>query len=260
MSSKISTGPERLDLHEAFGEPQRLGRQADRARRRKLLHPGGQVRRLPHGGVVHPQIAADGAHEDVSGIEPGADLHLDALRAPQLLCIPADGVLHAQRRIAGAHRVVFVRQRRPEQRHDAVAHHLVDRALVAMDGLHHPLEDRIEELARVLGVSLGEQLHGALEIGEEHRDLLALALERRPRRQDALGEMLGRVGARGTRARGAVVGQQTCAAAVAEATARRIRLTARRTPGGQTCAAAVAEARRDGILLTTLRTGHRRAA
>ena len=68
-------------------------------------------------------------------------------------------------------------ERRAEQRHDAVAHHLVDGALVAMDGLHHPLEDGIEELARLLGIAVGEQLHRALEVGEEDGDLLALALE-----------------------------------------------------------------------------------
>ena len=34
----------------------------------------------------------------------------------------------------------------------------------------------------------------ALEIGEEHGHLLALALQRRPRGEDALGQVLGRVG------------------------------------------------------------------
>ena len=73
--------------------------------------------------------------------------------------------------------MVLVGERRAEQRHDAVAHHLVDRALVAVDGLHHPLEDGIEELARLLGVAVGQELHRALEVGEEHGDLLALAFE-----------------------------------------------------------------------------------
>jgi hypothetical protein len=46
-----------------------------------------------------------------------------------------------------------------------------------VDGLHHPFEDGIEELARLLGIAVSEQLHGALEVGEEHRHLLALAFE-----------------------------------------------------------------------------------
>ena len=92
-----------------------------------------------------------------------------------LLGVRADRLLHPQRGVAGPHRVVLVGERRAEERHDPVAHHLVDGALVAVDGLHHPLEDGVEELARLLGVAVGEQLHRALEVGEEHRDLLALA-------------------------------------------------------------------------------------
>ena len=109
-------------------------------------------------------------------------------------------LLHAQRGVAGAHGVVLVGERRAEQRHDAVAHHLVDRALVAVDGLHHPLEDRVEELARLLGIAVGEQLHRALEVGEEDGDLLALAFEGAAGGEDLLGEMGGRVG-EGCRAR-----------------------------------------------------------
>ena len=68
--------------------------------------------------------------------------------------------------------------------------HLVDRALVAVHGLHHALEDRVEELARLLGIAVGEQLHRALEVGEQHRDLLALAFERGLGGEDLLGEVL----------------------------------------------------------------------
>ena len=35
----------------------------------------------------------------------------------------------------------------------------------------------IEELARLLGVAVGQQLRGALEVGKQHRDLLALAFQ-----------------------------------------------------------------------------------
>ena len=87
--------------------------------------------------------------------------------------------------------MVLMGERRAEQRHDAVAHDLVDRALVAVDGLHHQLEDRVENRARLLGIAVGEQLHGALEVSEEDGDLLALALEGCPRREDSLGQMRG---------------------------------------------------------------------
>jgi hypothetical protein len=39
------------------------------------------------------------------------------------------------------------------------------------------IEHWVEELACLLGISVGEQLHGALEIREEHGDLLALTFE-----------------------------------------------------------------------------------
>jgi hypothetical protein len=65
-----------------------------------------------------------------------------------------------------------------------------------MGGFHHPLEDRIQQLPRVLGIAIGEELHRALEVGKEHRDLLALAFEGRLGGDDPFGKMLRRVGLR----------------------------------------------------------------
>ena len=121
------------------------------------------------------------------------------VRAEDALRVLRDRLLHPQRRVARPHRVILVGERRAEERHDPVAHDLVDRALVAVDGLHHALEHGIEELARLLGVAVGEQLHRALEVGEEHGDLLALAFERGLRGEDLLGEVLGGVRLRGRR-------------------------------------------------------------
>jgi hypothetical protein len=83
--------------------------------------------------------------------------------------------------------VVLVGDRRAEERHDAVPHHLIDRALVAVDRLHHPLEDRVQELPGLLGVAVRQQLHRALEIGEDDRHLLALTFEGALGDQDLLG-------------------------------------------------------------------------
>ena len=106
----------------------------------------------------------------------------------------ADGRLHIEGGVARPHRMVLVSQRRPEQRHDPVAHDLVHRTLVPVDGFHHPFEDWIDQLARFLGVSIGEQLHRALQVGEQHRHLLALAFEGSLRGENPLGEVLGGVG------------------------------------------------------------------
>ena len=152
--------------------------------------------RLTDRRVVHVQIGPDGADDHLAGVEPHADLDGHPVRAEDTLRVLRDRLLHPQRRVARPHGVVLVGERRAEERHDPVAHHLVDRALVAVDGLHHALEHGIEELARLLGIAVGEQLHRALEVGEEHRDLLALALEGGLGGEDLLGEVLRRVGLR----------------------------------------------------------------
>jgi hypothetical protein len=51
--------------------------------------------------------------------------------------------------------MILVGERRPEQGHDAVAHHLVDGAFVAVHRGHHVLQHGIEELAGFLGVTVG---------------------------------------------------------------------------------------------------------
>jgi hypothetical protein len=62
-----------------------------------------------------------------------------------------------------------------------------------MHGLHLSFEDRIEDLSRFLGIAVGQQLHRAFEVGEQHGHLLAFALERGLGREDLLGEVFGGV-------------------------------------------------------------------
>jgi hypothetical protein len=83
-----------------------------------LLHARGQVRRLADGGVVHVEVTADGAHHDLARVETDADLDVDAVRSTDALGVAPDRLLHSQRRKARAGSVVFVRERRPEERHD----------------------------------------------------------------------------------------------------------------------------------------------
>jgi hypothetical protein len=61
-------------------------------------------------------------------------------------------------------------------------------------GFHHPFEDGVEKLSRLLGITISEQLHRALQVSEQHRDLLALALQRGLGIDDAFGKVLWRVG------------------------------------------------------------------
>ena len=137
-----------------------------------------QVGGLAHRRVVHVQAAVNRPHHHCPGIEPDADLHRHAMGALHLVAVAGHGLLHAQRRVAGAHGMIFMGNGRAEEGHNAIAHHLVDGALVAVHGLDHALQDRVQELAGLLGVALGQQLHGPLQVRKQHRDLLAFAFER----------------------------------------------------------------------------------
>jgi hypothetical protein len=46
---------------------------------------------------------------------------------------------------------------------------------VVVHGLHHPLEHGVEEPSSFLGIAVGEQLHGPLEVRKEDCDPLAFA-------------------------------------------------------------------------------------
>jgi hypothetical protein len=54
---------------------------------------------------------------------------------------------------------------------------------------HHALEHRVEELAGFFGVAVGQELQGALQVGKEHRDLLALPFQGAAGGEDFLGQI-----------------------------------------------------------------------
>ena len=73
--------------------------------------------------------------------------------------------------------MVLMGQRCPKQRHNAVAHDLVHRALVVMHRCHQALQDWVEEPTGLLRVTVSQQLHGPLQVSKQHGDLLALAFQ-----------------------------------------------------------------------------------
>jgi len=87
---------------------QRTGREQDRPRQGRLLHTRGQVGRLPHRRVVHPQVAADRPHDHLARVQTDANLYPDAARAKNLVGVLPGAVLHAERGVAGADGVVLV--------------------------------------------------------------------------------------------------------------------------------------------------------
>src|SRR5881409_359324 len=68
-----------------------------------------------------------------------------------------------------------------------------------MHAFGEELEEAVEEAVPLLGVELLGEVHRALHVGEENRHLLALAFEGGAGAQNLLGEVSGRVVARGPR-------------------------------------------------------------
>jgi hypothetical protein len=124
--------PERIHLDESFRKAEGVASHQDGARESHLFHAGRQVRSLPDRRVVHPQIASDSADDHLARVQAHADLDGDPFDAPHPLRVAPDRLLHPQRGVTRAHRVVLVRQGRTEQRHNPVTHDLVDRAFEAM--------------------------------------------------------------------------------------------------------------------------------
>ena len=199
--------PQGGDPHRPLDQPQGGCGQANRPRRRQLLHARRQIRGQAHPRVVHVQVVADGAHQHVPGVETDTQQHLQPLGAAHLLSVAPQRGLHRQGGIAGAQGVVLVGNGRAEHGHDAIARHIVHRALKAVHGVHHALQGRIEERLAGFGIEVADQLGIPFEVGKQHRDLFALAFHGASGGEDLLGQIGRGVGQRrracGRRRRGA---------------------------------------------------------
>jgi hypothetical protein len=85
--------------------------------------------------------------------------------AADLFAVALQRRLHGQGRVAGPQGVILMRQRGAKEGHNAITQHLVHRALVAMYGLHHVVQSRIEELPGRFWIEVRNQLSGAFEVG-----------------------------------------------------------------------------------------------
>ena len=181
-------GAQRAQIHETLDELTRTCCQANASGSRRLLHPGRQMNRGTIGLVLHGQIIANGVYHHLAGIESHANI--------QPVVARSNGLLHVEGCIARSYCVILMGQRCAEQRHDSIALHPVDDTLVAVDRLHHGVDCRLQAIQRLLWIQPLDKRSGALDIGEQHRHLLTLALEGGPGVQDALGKMRGRIGLR----------------------------------------------------------------
>ena len=121
-------------------------RQIDRVRRGQLLHARRETHRVALRGVVHAQVVADLADDDLAGVETHAHREAEPVSALHLAGVVGERVAQLERRVAGALRVILVGDRRAEERHDAVAGELVDEALEALDALGEDPEEALHDL------------------------------------------------------------------------------------------------------------------
>jgi hypothetical protein len=96
--------------------------------------------------------------------------------------------------VQGAHGVIFVRERRTEQSHDAIAGELVDGAFIPMHLLRQDLEAPVHEGMHVLRIERPGQRAEPHDVRKQHCDLLALAFQGAAHGQDLVGQVPRRVG------------------------------------------------------------------
>ena len=189
-------GAKRLECEIALGQLVGVFARDDGAGHRDAFHARSDVDRVPHRVIVSVQVVgADRTHHHFAGVDADADLQRDPLGQTHAVGVAAHVVLHAQRRQQGPLRMVFVRDRRAEQRQDAIAHRLGHIAFVVVHGLHHQRQHRVDQAARVFRIEVVDQRGRAGHVGEQRGDRLALAVRRaaglhgRLCRADALGQI-----------------------------------------------------------------------
>jgi hypothetical protein len=87
--------------------------------------------------------------------------------------------------------VILVGNGGAKQGHNAIAEHLVHRALEAVHGVHHQAQGGVQELLGGFGIQALNELGGVLDVGKEDGDLFAFACQGGARGEDLVSEMAG---------------------------------------------------------------------
>ena len=253
-------GPHALAADVALDEPPRRLAREDRARLGQLLEASRQVGGVADRRVVHAQVVADRAHDHEAGVQAHPDRQGDLGPGGDDDGAVAERAGDAEGGERRAARVILVGEGGAEERHEAVAEELVDRALVAVHLGEGGLEEGVHEDVHPLRPEpLGER-RGADQVAEEHGDGLALAFQRAPGGEDPLGEVPRRVGGRRRLGRGGPSrsrGGDGAAALRAELRGLGELRPARDAGGGEPLPALETELRPRGILVPAPRTEHR---
>ena len=170
--------PQRPELEVALAQSLRRLTGRDRTRRRRGLHPRRQIGHMTDRRVFRMASGLDRPHHHFARVHPDPRFNGNLALRAQTVGIATQLLLHRQRRMKCALRMVLVGDGRAEQCEDAVAGRLRNVAAVAMHRRHHKMQHRVDDRARLLGIEIAHQLGRALDVGEQRGDGLALAVDR----------------------------------------------------------------------------------
>ena len=169
--------PQRPELEVALAQSLRRLTGRDRTRRRRGLHPRREIRHMTDRRVFGMASSLDRPYHHFARVHSHAGFDRNLALGTQTVGIATQLLLHRQRRMKCALRMILVRDRRAEDCEDAVAGRLRNVAAVTMHRCHHKLQHRVDDRARLLGIEIAHQLGRAFYVGEQGGDGLALAIE-----------------------------------------------------------------------------------
>ncbi|MFO1134972.1 MAG: hypothetical protein U1E30_07295 [Rhodoblastus sp.] len=187
----VTCGFKSLEPHFSAGSPAdprsrgpvRVVRDKDSARLGRLLEPCRKI----DARAGELQRATLMRHDDLARMDPDANRR----RARE----QPEASLDFERSARGGESMLALGLIVGKHGQDAVTAYLDRRAAARLNGLRHLLDDRLDAQCRRLGVERGDNLRGALEIGEQdrRRSQLGRGSCRREDRRAAFGAIVGRM-------------------------------------------------------------------
>ncbi len=107
----------------------------------------------------------------------------------------AEGLLNSQRPIAGTLRMILMSDGRTEQRHNAIAHELIDGAFVSVNFIHEDTKTPVHDLMDLLRIEIFKDGRRVSYVGENDGDEFALTFNGYAVRENLVREVFRPVGA-----------------------------------------------------------------
>ncbi len=174
----------RLQAHRSVGSrPHLPGNQVEggpaqqaRPRRSGAFHALGQIDGLTDRPILEVEVILCRRHHEFARTQPDSDLG-SASRGRSAAFVSTSHGMDRFGCEARPQRMVFLSPRDPEQGHDAVAQHLIDRSAKPVNRVDQDLQNAEKALVRLLRVIVQDQIGRLRNVGEQDRDELAFAVD-----------------------------------------------------------------------------------